>query len=196
MEPVACVCVSSTRHFASTSCNCLFWPRPRPIFDRADAGVEEDPEDDVEYDEDEEAEEDEEFDEEEFFENDDGGDDEEEEGDDSGDGTNGDGEYDRRSETEQLKDPRFDQLEWVGHRHGRSSSKFKFDLRESKRGRAFQGLSNTDKVLFCLSKTTNKRDAIDLIGDFGEEVRSVWTHRDSIGRRTGSIGTTFGPWHK
>ena len=26
MEPVACVCVSSTRHFASTSCNCLFWP--------------------------------------------------------------------------------------------------------------------------------------------------------------------------
>ena len=45
-------------------------------------GVEEDPEDDVEYAEDEEAEE---FDEEEFFENEDRGD-EEEEGDDSGDG--------------------------------------------------------------------------------------------------------------
>ena len=142
--------------------------------------VEED-HDDVEYAEDEEAEEDEEFDEEEFFENDDGGDYEEEEVDDSGDGTNGDGEYDPRSESKQLKDPRFDQLEWVGHRGGQGSSDYKFDLRESRRGRAFGGLSRTDRVLFCLSKTTNKRDAIDLVGDFGERVRSVWTHRDSIG---------------
>ncbi len=141
---------------------------------------EEDP-DDVEYAEDEETEEAEEFDEEEFFENDDGGDDEEEEGDDSGDGTNGDGEYDPRSESKQLKDPKFDQLEWVGHRGGRSSSKHKFDLRESKRGRAFQGRSRTDRVLFCMGKTTNKRDAIDRVGDFGEKVRSVWTHRDSVG---------------
>ena len=94
---------------------------------------EEDP-DDVEYDEYEEAEEAEEFDEEEFFENEGGGDEEEEEGD-SGDGTNGDGEYDPRSEREQLQDPQFDQLEWVGYRGGRGSSNYKFDLHERKKGR-------------------------------------------------------------
>jgi hypothetical protein len=142
--------------------------------------VEEGP-DDVEYAEDEEAEEAEEFDEGEFFEKDDGGDDEEEEGDDSGDGANGDGTYDPRSESKQLKDPKFDQLEWVGHRGGRGSSNFKFDLHESKKGRKHNGLSRTDKVLFCMSKTTNKRDAINSVGDFGERVRSEWTHRDSIG---------------
>ena len=32
-----------------------------------------------------------------------------------------------------------------------------------------------------MGKTANKRDAIDIVGDFGEKVRSVWTHRDSIG---------------
>ena len=141
-------------------------------------GVEEDP-GDVEYAEYEEDEEHEEFDEEEFFENEVYGLLEEEE--DSGDGTNGDGEYDPRSEREQLQDPQFDQFEWAGHRGGRGSSIYKFDLRESRRGRAFEGLSRTSRVLFCMGKTTNKHDAIDRVGDFGERVRSVWTHRDSIG---------------
>ena len=154
------------------------------VCDEADengsCGVEEDL-DDVESPEDEEAEEDDEFDEEEFLENEDVGDEEEEEGDDSGDGTNGDGEYDRRSEREQLQDPKFDQLEWVGHRGGRSSSKFKFDLRVSRRGRKFNGLSRTQRLLFCMGKTSNQRDAFDRVADFGEEVRSEWTHRDSIG---------------
>ena len=142
-------------------------------------GVEEDP-GDVEYAEDEEAEEDEEFDEEEFFENDDGGDDEEVDG--NGiNGIKGDGTYDPRSEREQLQDPQFDQFEWVGHRGGRSSSKFKFDLRVSRRGRKFNGLSRTQRLLFCMGKTSNQRDAFDRVADFGEEVRSEWTHRDSIG---------------
>ena len=32
-----------------------------------------------------------------------------------------------------------------------------------------------------MGKTTNQRDNFDRVGDFGERVRSVWTHRDSIG---------------
>ena len=143
-------------------------------------GVEED-QVDVEYDEDEEAEEAEEFDEEEFFENEVYGLLEEEEGDDSGDGTNGDGEYDPRSEREQLQDPQFDQFEWAGHRGGRGSSNYKFDLHERKKGRKHNGLSKTQRLLFCMGKTTNQRDNFDRVGDFGERVRSKWTHRDSIG---------------
>ena len=139
--------------------------------------VEEDP-DDVEYAEDEEAEEDEEFDEEEFFENYDGGDDEEEEVDDSGDGTNGDGTYDPRSEREQLQDPQFDQFEWVGHRGGRGSSDYKFDLREGRRG----GLSKTDRLLYCKSNgATNKQVAINIAADQGQKLRTEVTHRYSLG---------------
>ena len=32
-----------------------------------------------------------------------------------------------------------------------------------------------------MGKTSNQRDAFDRVADFGEEVRSEWTHRDSIG---------------
>ena len=155
------------------------------VCDEADengsCSVEED-HDDVEYAEDEEAEEDEEFDEEEFFENDDGGDDEEEEVDDNDDGTNGDGTYDPRSEREQLQDPQFDQFEWVGHRGGRGSSDYKFDLREGRRG----GLSKTDRLLYCKSNgATNKQVAINIAADQGQKLRTEVTHRYSMGVAVG-----------
>ena len=149
--------------------------------DENSCGFEEDPDnpdyeedlDDVEY---EEAEEAEEFDEGEFFEKDDGGDDEEEEGDDSGDGANGDGTYDPRSESKQLKDPMFDheRFKWIGHRGYQSSSAFKFNLRER--------LSMTDKLLYCKSYgTTNKQVAFSIAADQGHALRSELTHRDSLG---------------
>ena len=145
-------------------------------------GVEED-QVDVEYDEDEEAEEAEEFDEEEFFENEVYGLLEEEEGDDSGDGTNGDGEYDPRSEREQLQDPQFDQFEWAGHRGGRGSSRFKFNLIERAPYPPYKNhLTVTEKLLYCKSNgATNKQVVINIAADQGRKLRTEVTHQYSLG---------------
>ena len=150
--------------------------------DENSCGVQEGP-DDVEYAEYEEAEEHEEFDEEEFFENEDDGDEEEEEADDNGDGANGDGEYDPRSEREQLNDPMFDheRYKWIGPKHGVSN--YKFNLIERLPHPPYTNrLYITEKLLYCKSKgSTNKRVAFNIAADQGHALRSELTHRDSIG---------------
>ena len=95
--------------------------------------------------------------------------------------------FDSRSLTDQLKDQRFDDqwYQFLGNRGGRTSSKFKLDVRPryvDGGGITNNPLRKTERVVWALCEgQTPLAVCFDTVANDGARLRAIWTVRGAVG---------------